>query len=82
VQAYEALREQVTRERARPDALGAIVFHGMWHGLSVLLQTPPSAASSSVSAARPPFPLTHDPQLVRLLANMVLLMQSKEEYAY
>jgi len=54
----------------------------MWCGLSVLLQTPPPPPLSSASAAPSPYPMTHDPQLVRLLANMVLLMQSKEEYAY
>lgn len=70
------------RERARPDGLGAVVFHGMWHGLMVLLQTPPTPASSPVSASRSSTPVAHDPQLVRLLANMVLLTQSKEEYAY
>ena len=56
--------------------------HGMWCGLSVLAQTPPTPPFSSASAARPPSPVTHDPQLVRLLANMVLHTQSKEEYAY
>jgi len=69
-------------EQARPDGLGAIVFHGMWCGLSVLLQRPPTTPLSLASAPRPPSPVTHDPQLVRLLANMVLLTQSKEEYAY
>jgi len=54
----------------------------MWCGLRVLLQTPASTPSSSASAPRSPSPVTHDPQLVRLLANMVLLTQSKEEYAY
>lgn len=82
LQAYEELREQIMHEQARADALGAIVFHGMWCGLSVLLQTPPMRTSSSARALRPPSPVTHDPQLVRLLANMVLLTQSKEEYAY
>ena len=82
VQAYEELREQVVREQARPDGLGAIVFHGMWCGLSVLLQTPPMPLLSSAGTTCPPSPVTHDPQLVRLLANMVLLTQSKEEYAY
>ena len=82
LQAYEALREQVVRELARPDGLGAVVFHGMWCGLSVLLQTAPTAPLSAASAARSSFPAAHDPQLVRLLANMVLLTQSKDEYAY
>jgi len=70
------------RQQARPDGLGAIVFHGMWFGLSVLLQTPPIATPFTASAPRSPIPAAHDPQLVRLLANMVLLTQSKEEYAY
>jgi hypothetical protein len=70
------------REQARPDGLGAIVFHGMWCGLSVLLQAPPTTPLSLASAPRLPPPLAHDPQLVRLLANMVLLTQSKDEYAY
>lgn len=50
-------------------------------GLGVLL-TPTPAASSSASVPRSPSPVAHDPQLVHLLANMVLLTQSKEEYAY
>ena len=55
----------------------------MWCGLSVLLLLPPTTATSSpASAPRPPTPAAHDPQLVRLLANLVLLTQSKEEYAY
>lgn len=70
------------REKVRPDGLGAIVFHGMWCGLSVLLHTPPTTPLSAASAARSPSALSHDPQLVHLLANMVLLTQSKEEYAY
>ncbi len=81
-QAYEGLREQVVREQARPDGLGAVVFHGMWCGLSVLLQTSPTTPLPSASAPHSPSPVAHDHQLVRLLANMVLLTQSKEEYAY
>jgi hypothetical protein len=81
-QAYEELREQVVHEQVRPEGLGAIVFHGMWCGLSVLLQTASTTPLSSASAPRSPSPMTHDPELVHLLANMVLLTQSKEEYAY
>lgn len=70
------------REQARPDGFGSIVFHGMWHGLMVLMRTPPTPAASPVSVSRSSSSVTHDPQLVRLLANMVLLTQSKDEYAY
>ena len=41
--------------------------------------------ASNVSPAKTdsaPAPVAHDPQLVRLLANMLLLTQSKDEYAY
>jgi hypothetical protein len=82
-QAYETLRGQVLQGQARPDGLGAIVFHGMWRGLVVLLSAtrPPSISSAAVPDV-PPTPMTHDPQLVRLLANMLLLTQCKDEYAY
>lgn len=81
-QVYETLRGQVLQGQARPDGLGAIVFHGMWRGLAVLLSAPPSASSSPAIPDVTPVPVAHDPQLVRLLANMLLLTQSKDEYAY
>ena len=82
-QAYETLRRQVLQGRGRPDGLGAIVFHGMWGGLVVLLDATPSPPISSpaIPDSTPP-PAAHDPQLVRLLANMLLLTQSRNEYAY
>lgn len=62
--------------QARPDALGAVVFHGMWQGLRVLLST---AVSPSPSLIVPPISATPtgtlDRQLVRLLADMVLATQ-------
>jgi hypothetical protein len=82
-QAYETLRGQVLQGQARPDGLGAIVFHGMWGGLMVLLSAPrPPSISSAAAPDVPPAPVAHDPQLVRLLANMLLLTQCKDEYAY
>ena len=81
-QAYEALRAEVLQGQARPDGLGAIVFHGMWCGLRVLLQAPSAPAPSPVSASNLPVPPTQGPQLVHLIANLVLLTQSREEYAY
>jgi hypothetical protein len=79
---YETLRGQVLQGQARPDGLGAIVFHGRWRGLMVLLSAPPPAASLPAIPEATPVPVAHDPQLVRLLANMLLLTQSKDEYAY
>ena len=82
VQVYETLRGQVLQGQARPDGLGAIVFHGMWRGLAVLLSAPSPASPSPAIPDATPVPVAHDPQLVRLLASMLLLTQSKDEYAY
>jgi len=83
IPAYETLRCQVLQGQARADGLGAIVFHGMWRGLMVLGSAMPTSSSSSPAAAEvAPTSVAHDPQLVRLLANMLLLAQSKDEYAY
>jgi hypothetical protein len=55
----------------------------MWRGLVLLLGATPSPSISSPALPEaPPVPVVHDPQLVRLLANMLLLTQSKDEYAY
>lgn len=68
---------------ARPDALGAIIFHGMWQGLRVLL----SIAMASPLPDPPPTPSaafanTLDRQLVRLLADMVLATQSQVQHVH
>jgi hypothetical protein len=69
--------------QARPDALGAIVFHGMWQGLRVLLSI---AVSPSPSLTVPPISAaptgTLDRQLVRLLADMVLATQLEVHHAH
>jgi hypothetical protein len=78
------MRTAVLRGQARPDGLGAIVFHGMWRGLAVLLGAASAAPPSGVwaLAAVPPSATAHDRQLVRLLANMVLAAESQVHYAY
>lgn len=78
------MRTAVLCGQARPDGLGAIVFHGMWRGLAVLLGAASAASRSGVRAvaAVPPSATVHDRQLVRLLANMVLAAASQVHYAY
>lgn len=77
------MRAQVLAGQARPDALGAIIFHGMWQGLRVLLST--AAAPLSPPIVSPPPATTPastlDRQLVRLLADMVLATQSQVQHA-
>lgn len=81
--AYERVRAQVLAAQACPDALGAIIFHGMGQGLQVLLST--ATAPLSPPAASPPPAATPasapDRQLVRLLADMVLATQSQVHHA-
>jgi hypothetical protein len=73
---YERVRADVLAGQARPDALGAIVFHGMWKGLRVLLSTSSTSSNSRiVSPPMAPPTGTLDRQLVRLLADMVLATQ-------
>jgi hypothetical protein len=78
------MRTAVLCGQARPDGLGAIVFHGIWRGLAVLLDASSAASPSGVRAVAvvPPSATAHDRQLVRLLANMVLAAQSQVHYAY
>jgi hypothetical protein len=78
------VRADVLGGRARPDALGAFAFHGMWHGLRVLSSTTvPSPYSSIVPPAPPAAPAgTLDRQLVRLLADMVLATQLEVHHAH
>ena len=61
---YESLRADVLAGRSRPEGLAALHYHGMLHGLAILLRTPPPA--SRVPASHP---LSCDSTLVRLLRS-------------
>lgn len=80
---YEALRAAVLAGQASPAGLGAIVFHGLIEGLAVLRST---ASASAPMAARTrsaaPVAPRSDPELLRLLANMVLQMQTEVRHVY
>jgi hypothetical protein len=68
--------------QAHVEGVGAIVFHGLWRGLVVLI----AARATPVVSVRPapfvPPAAVHDRQLVRLLANMVLAAESQVHHAY
>lgn len=83
---YARLRNAALQGDRSVDGLSVIAFHGLWHGLSVLARQADGACMRASSAPEPqasaPHAGTHDRQLVRLLANMVLATQSRECHVY
>jgi hypothetical protein len=61
----------VLRGAARPDGLGAVVYHGMLQGLALLMSVPRDPLIRQPQTA-PALNVGGDRGLVRLLANMVL----------
>lgn len=78
---YENLRAAMLDALPCAGAV-AIAYHGMWRGLHVLSVEPASAPASITTPILPITAATHDRQLVRLLANMVLATQSQDCHAY
>ena len=78
---YETLRAEVIGGQARPAGLAAVIYHGMLRGLAVILS---DVALPAVSAPRAPASDIHsvDPDLLRLVANMVLQLQSQVTHSY
>jgi hypothetical protein len=78
---YETLRAEVLGGQARPAGLAAVIYHGMLHGLTIILT---DVALPAVSAPRTPAAdfSSVDPDLLRLVANMVLQLQSQVNHAY
>ncbi|MGA7950955.1 MAG: hypothetical protein WCA45_12465 [Thiobacillaceae bacterium] len=67
------MRADVLAGRSRPEGLAALHYHGMLHGLAILLRTPPPPASRVPAGPS----LSCDSTLVRLLANLVLHTHSE-----
>ncbi len=78
---YETLRSEVLRGHARPEGLGAIVYHGLVHGLSLLSRTLPEPATPAATALSLPNVRT-DPTFLHLLANMVLRTHAGVTHVY
>lgn len=83
---YERLRSAALTGDRGVEGLSVIAFHGLWQGLRVLARQANVAVTRAPPArewrASIPHTGTHDRQLVRLLANMVLATQSRECHVY
>jgi len=75
------LRADVLCGQARPDGLGAVVYHGMLDGLAVLM-----SVSATHVASRPTTSaisgIRGDRSFLRLMANMILQTQSEVKHVY
>ncbi len=78
---YEQLRAEVLRGQARPEGLGAIVYHGLIDGVK-LLSSSAALDEASAPCTSPALPAVRDRALLRLLANMVLQTQSEVMHVY
>jgi hypothetical protein len=81
VATYEQLRSDVLLGRARPDGMGAVIYHGLLDGVALLCSAPDRGAlhMQRLAAPRPPVP---DGEVLRLLTNMVLQTQSEVMHVY
>lgn len=78
---YERLRAEVLGGQARPDGLGAVVYHGLIEGMTLLGSSPARRADPAPCASAQPM-VPHDRELLRLLTNMVLQTQSEVMHVY
>ncbi len=69
------------RGAARPNGLGAVVYHGMLQGLALLISIPLDPAPRQPQLASAPN-VSGDRGLVRLLANMVLQTHLEVKHVY
>ncbi len=78
---YETLRAEVINGQARPAGLAAVIYHGMLRGLKVIF-TDVALPTTSAPRAPPSDISSLDPDLLHLVANMVLQMQSQVNHVY
>ncbi|WP_246777174.1 hypothetical protein [Microvirga sp. VF16] len=81
---YETLRAAVLCGQACVKDMGAIVFHGFWQGLAVLIAAPQPPPPIHRRPEPPPTAsaAVHDRQLVHMLANMVLAAETRGNHVY
>jgi hypothetical protein len=81
ITAYEILRTAVLNEQARPEGLGAVVYHGMLRGLAVILSGEVAPSNPRTRGSLAPI-VSHDRDLVHVMANMLLHAQSEVRHVY
>ena len=79
---YEQLRARVINGRPHPEGLAAIVYHGMAHGLAVMLTEPAHNITSPPLQVCAPEGGSFNREVLRLIANMVLQSQSEVMHVY
>ena len=81
VAVYERVRAEVLHGRARPEGLGALMYHGLIEGLRLLCSSSATAVAVEQRVLSPQ-PVRRDRELLRLLANMVLQSESEVMHVY
>ena len=82
IENYEYLRAQVFEGGRCRTRLSAVMYHGMVRGLALMASTPLSGWSPLDTPMPTRVAMDNDPALVRLLANMVLQVQSEVQHVY
>ncbi|KVN34539.1 hypothetical protein [Burkholderia ubonensis] len=80
--AYEALRDAVIDGTPRAEGAAALRYHGMLHGLPVLVKSTAAIDTTSRHEAQRTDALPAGDEFVRLLANLVLRTHSELAHVY
>jgi hypothetical protein len=80
--AYEALRDALIEGAPCPEGTAAIRYHGMLHGLPMLVMAPATRDAPSSRGEERVDALPASDELVRLLANFVLRTHSELAHVY
>ena len=80
--AYEGLRDAVIDGTPRAEGAAALRYHGMLHGLPVLVKSTAAIDTTSRHQAQRMDALPAGDEFVRLLANLVLRTHSELAHVY
>jgi hypothetical protein len=79
---YETLRSNVLQGLARADGLGAVMYHGMIEGLTILMLPAVPHVAYQSRRATPVDPARDDHMFLHVMANMILQTQSEVKHVY